>query len=150
MGWGDYGSFSYTNALVGWNKQSTTYGFDILLGAMYSYKQFDVFFKAGALIENAVIKVDQNLGNQVIGGVVLGQVSSNASNTTIVPTIKAGGIYNINDSIGATVSYIYATGGKLQGSVYQSVGLGSSVTYGITATQLPSFSAVTFGLLYKF
>jgi hypothetical protein len=149
-GWGYYGKIKYINSTVGWNKTSYAYGFDLLLGAFYPYKQLDVFLKAGAMFQNYKFIVNQNLGNQIQGGVVSGVYHATSSQANVVPEVKFGGIYNINESLGVTLAYMYIAGAKIQGNVSQIVIAGSSATNGTTNTEMPSFSAVTFGLNYKF
>lgn len=150
VGWGYYGKASFVNGLVGWDRKVSFYAFDLLVGPQYTYKKFDIFLKMGAFFENLKFVTTQNLANQIPGNVVAGIYSTTSSATTVVPEVKVGGIYNINDSFGISLAYMYVAGGKFHGNIYQVTQLGSSITSGFSNIQPPALNGVTFGLIYKF
>ena len=53
LGWGYYGDKDYSTPLAGVIKsKDKLYGVDFLVGANYRFDQFDLFAKAGAMIES--------------------------------------------------------------------------------------------------
>lgn len=113
IGWGYYGKTSYTanttivpdpddpNSRLSINNY--LYGFDILAGATYHFNpQFDLFFKAGALIEN------QRVTFKAVD--TLDTITLRLNQTEALPVIKLGGAYNMWDNLALFAAWTHAFG----------------------------------------
>ena len=149
-GWGMYGEDRYVNPAVGVNRYGRAYGFDLLLGTVYTYNQFDVFLKAGAFLENLQLSIGQNLAAQKPGGASIGVSNIASTQTAILPELKIGGIYNINDSLGISLAYMYVFGSRLQWNLNQAADPSQYIQTGTQNNQLPAFGALALGINYKF
>ena len=127
-GWGWYGYQRYTNGTT-INKGIGFYGLDLLFGANYEYKQFDIFAKVGGLIEQMLLINSVYDRRSVYSGVV--------------PEISVGGVYNVTSQWGIDLAYYYAFGAG-----FKSI---STTNFDTSSTIVPSgLSILSFGLHYKF
>jgi len=149
VGWGSYGN----------NRFSTTageaacyyfYGFDILLGAIYSYRQLDFFAKAGAMIETLRGNANSDLGQFYPGGFYSGHIAEATSQTAALPEIKVGSEYNFNSHLALSLAYMYAFGSNQSLSANnQAPGAGNGVTLNQQLRfQAPTFNTIMLGLRY--
>lgn len=150
IGWGFYGKTTLTpifsSSLSGFfvpgalTSSYNIYGFDALAGVVFTQPSFNVFLKAGALIEGVKVKTNANFYafNEV------DNFNSTSNSTSVLPEFKIGGTYNFNENWGLTLSYMYAFGGSpgVSGS-YETVTDVSTLTVN---TESPSISAVMFGV----
>lgn len=138
LGWGSYGSVKSINQLTSPSiykrMDCDIYGFDVLVGALYNYRQFDAFFKVGAMAEN------RNYTGLLISG--LTTLKQKNMQTNVNPEIKVGGIYNINEQLGITLAYM---------RVFANNNTSSSFTANATTSSLenPTLDSVMFGLTYN-
>ena len=138
MGWGTYGSVKSVNQITApamyKRMDCDIYGFDLLVGALYSYQQFDGFFKVGAMAEN------RNYTGVLISGPTT--LTQKNLQTNVNPEIKVGGIYNVNDQLGVTLAYMRVFGNN---------NLNATFTSNTTTSSLknPTLDSVMFGLTYK-
>lgn len=153
-GWGYYGQVKMNNSGVSSNglyslsvtNVSQLYGFDLLVGALYSYQQFDAFFKVGAMAENRSYNGASSLSHTGFTSIF------NQSNiqTTVYPEIKVGGIYNLTDQFGITLAYMHVFGNdSLKATIPD--GTNPPTNNNVTASlRNPTLQSVMFGLVYKF
>ena len=147
-GWGSYGNnrFSTTS---GESAVYYFYGFDILLGAIYSYREFDFFAKAGAMIETLRGSANSNLGEFYPGGLFSGHINESSSQTTALPEIKVGGEYNVNNHLAISLAYMYAFGSNQSMVIDNHAVLGGGITLNQQLRfQAPSFNTIMLGLRY--
>lgn len=134
------------------------YGFDMLAGLIYTQPKYDLFFKAGALFENMRSKVGVNMSeilrnNRRQGNFVAGASQQmNINVAQVMPEIKLGGNYHVNENWAVTASWMHAFGGTLGISADQINLTSGSATIGSIAAHLnnPTINSVMFGVEYLF
>lgn len=171
VGWGYYGKTTLTLNFISNNPNSsnlngtsltdTFNGFDALIGLVYNQPRFDLFLKAGALLQNSNLK----------GNLVVNQ-APNANNTNysytsvrvklalpqVLPEIKVGGAYHVNDNIAVTATYAHAFGFASQVDIDTNncngnnpFCQGGTITNSlVNANVNPSLDIVMLGLQYRF
>ena len=147
-GWGAYGH----NNLLTTSGESASYyfyGFDLLLGATYFYQQFDVFAKAGAMIETLRGISNTTLGEYDPGSILSGYVSESSSQTTALPEVKIGGEYNFNSQLAVSLAYMYVFGSNQKLFVDNKVTSGQGLARNQQLRfQGPSLNSIMLGLRY--
>lgn len=151
IGWGYYGDKDYSTPLVGVLKsKDVLYGADLLLGASYRFNQFDVFAKAGAMIESEQQHQILDTGTITPGGVVNGLSDIQRTITTVLPELKVGGAYNFNEELAVTLAYMYAFGNNTR-VTFNSFASPLVVNQTVVATVAPvSLSTLFLGIRYNF
>lgn len=164
IGWGYYGNTKSTPFIEGTldsiipdptsldgalNMKTTLYGFDILAGAIYNQPKFDLFFKAGALIQNA--QTTASLDTAGLGGFVALHANIKTNQTQAMPEIKLGGSYHVTDRFSILASWSHAFGATRKGTGDLGDGLSFSNLgrYTLNA-QNPTIDVVLAGLQYNF
>lgn len=151
LGYGYYGRVrtSFINSVN--NNYYAIDGLDALVGCLYTLKELDIFFKAGAMIENKRVKGSLNLSQAYQGDIISGTQNYNYNFTQVLPALKTGGIYNFNANFGLTLSYMHVFGSST--SFYANKSSGSSplsiVSTSNIHTQNPSFDSILFGIQYN-
>ncbi|MDF1677444.1 MAG: hypothetical protein P1U32_01975 [Legionellaceae bacterium] len=168
MGWGYYGSVDMKprvqqNPSVSVNVNTNAfkvnvdqYGFDVLAGIFYMQPKYDLFFKAGALMQNFRAKISANpqaLGaspTSALGGRLPGTYTLSTMITNTLPEIKLGGHYFVNKNWLATASWMHAFGSSMDINLYSlstsPAGLGGA-NANLKASTL---DVVLFGVEYRF
>ncbi|MDF1827151.1 MAG: hypothetical protein P1U39_02610 [Legionellaceae bacterium] len=172
-GWGYYGSMdmnpvaklsSGTSVMISTSDAQMTmkqYGVDLLAGLVYDRPDFDLFFKAGALIQNLKMSVLAN--PQAIAsasGVPFGRLVSALQGkyaiaptmVNVLPMLRLGGGYHINKNKNwlVTASWMHAFGSTLNIRI-PDINFASSSLGGLNAKLAsPSLDSVMFGLEYRF
>lgn len=151
IGWGYYGDKDYSTPAVGVSKsKDTLYGVDLLVGADYRINQFDVFAKAGAMIESEQQHQILDTGSITPGGVVTGSSDIKNTHTNILPELKVGAGYNFNEELALTLAYMYAFGNNTT-VLYTSSATVAGFNQTVAATTAPvSLSTLFLGLRYNF
>lgn len=147
FGWGSYGhnDFSVT---YGESASYYFYGFDILLGAIYSYRQLDFFAKFGAMSEILQGNVNLNLGTYYPGGLFSGHDGRSLTNAAVLPEIKIGGEYNFSNNLALSLAYMYVFGSN------QIILINNFAEAGVINVnqqingQAPTFNSIMLGLRY--
>lgn len=152
IGYGYYGRVrtSFTNSVN--NNYYALDGLDALVGFVYSLKDLDIFFKAGAMIENRRVKGSLYLSKAYTGNVMSGQQSYNYNFTQVLPSFKTGGMYNVNANYALSLSYMHVFGNNtslVATNNAQSNPL-TIVSYNNIYTQNPTVDSVLFGIQYNF
>lgn len=152
MGYGYYGK---VNIRFPNNVQRGSFyldGLDLLAGAYYAYKQVDIFFKAGAMVQNRRSSGTQNNALDVNGSVVTGTRKGNINNSQVLPEIKVGGLYNYNDLVSLSLSYMRVFGSTISGSSNKSFTASPASLTSNTSVHLqnPTINAIMFGLQLNF
>jgi hypothetical protein len=148
VGWGAYGTNRFSTT-AGESAAYHFYGFDLLLGAIYSYRQFDFFAKAGAMIETLRGSATSNLSEFYPGGLFSGTILETSSQTTALPEIKVGGEYNFNNHFALSLAYMYAFGSNQSLHIDNHAVVGGGITLNQQLRfQAPSFNTIMLGLRY--
>ena len=159
IGWGYYGHtempitfaapLTATQLANGLDKTSGNldrWGFDALLGLMYTQPKYDLYVKGGALFQNLRV----NLSDIIVNG-SNAKMSMNSTIPGVLPEIKLGGAYHITDKLAVNLSWMYAFGGNVSVLLpYTEVNSAPSMGNIATNLQNPSMNVVMFGLEYRF
>ena len=116
LGWGYYGRTNLNPVGTGvfaaspdiFRIQNTITGFDVLMGAFYTQPCYNLFLKAGALIEN--VNTTTNASLNLADFTTNNSFSWKQSSTEALPEIKVGGSYLFNENWALTVAYFHAFG----------------------------------------
>lgn len=134
------------------------YGFDILGGLVYTRPTYDLFAKAGALFENLRVHGSINahslLRNNRRQANFLPEANQvlDLNIAQVMPEIKVGGGYHINENWSVTAAWMYAFGGTF-GLGASDVSLATnSTTIGdiVLSMNNPTITSVMFGVQYQF
>jgi len=87
----------------------TNDGFDALAGFSYTFSQLDVFFKAGAMVQNSRYNPVINLTG-VSRGAVFGGVDFDYDRTQVFPEIKLGAAYQVWQNLSFMASWLHVFG----------------------------------------
>ena len=135
------------------------YGFDVVAGVFYTQPQYELFFKAGALIQNLRLKVSadpQNIAasNTAIAARLNGVYSLNTTVVNALPEIRLGGNYHLYQHWLLTASWVHAFGSTLSftapdisGATGPILGSLGNITANVSS---PTINVVLFGLEYRF
>jgi hypothetical protein len=161
MGWGYYGSTSSRNSgssaagSLAITNDSYLYGFDLLAGLTYDFAPLQVYLKAGAMAENRHTKAYAQFGNTnpINGTNYLSTNQLRSTATNVLPEIKVGGLYAINEHLGLSLAYMHVFGNDnfaatVNGS-FASPGAASGIS-SVANAQNPSLNSILFGLVYHF
>ncbi len=171
VGWGYYGSINMdpgfqlapnsaaqiTATGKAFKIDMEQYGFDVLAGVFYMKPKYDLFFKAGALVQNLRlnIKADptQLAGDNQAAGLsrrLPGQYKLATTMVNALPELKVGGMYHINKDWLVSLSWMHAFGSELSVDIramtVNPVVLGSTVAQ----IRVPTIDVFLFGLEYRF
>lgn len=150
FGGGYYGSTKVVIPASGWRNQHTIDGYDLLFGALYKVNSFDLFGQIGAMVQNNRSNRDQNYAMEIPGGLVSGLTTSKYSYTQVLPEIKLGGIYSINNNWGISLAYMHAFGSSMEGKIALYATPSVVTINGEKDIQNPTLNAVMLGLRYSF
>jgi hypothetical protein len=148
IGGGYYGNTKYkfvrdpqTVALDDLNIKSSQYGFDILAGLMYTQPSYDLFLKAGAMVQNSRLSVNSSLPAN-------GSLALKTNETEILPEIKLGGAYHLTEQLALTASWAHVFGSTQKASLsYNPTSFSSAVHVNL---QNPTLDSAMVGLQYRF
>lgn len=125
--------------------KDTIYGLDLLAGIGYKFNSmFEGFFKLGGLLENTRMNRNTNINSTTV------DVADNQTTTSsaVIPEVKVGGLYNIDNDWALSASYMHAFG---NGDVSLNVNKTYAGTETTTATAGPiSLNTILAGVVYKF
>ena len=150
IGGGYYGSRSTTIPQLSTTSKSEIDGYDVLVGALYKLEHLDVFGQVGFMIENARINTTvQDLNKVITGDFMQGSSYSRLGQTQVLPELRAGGIYNVREDLGITLTYMHAFGSTPSFTGERSANRGSGI-YSFTSAHMqnPSLNSVLLGLHY--
>ncbi len=133
------------------------YGLDLLGGISYVRPKYDLFFKAGALLENmrSRISVSSNAvltGNNRQQNFVKGATQTINTNVgQVMPEIKLGGAYHYSEDWSVTASWMHAFGGTLSSGGNMDLTSGAVRIGGVNLSlNNPTINSVLFGVQYNF
>ncbi len=151
IGYGYYGRVrtSFPNNVN--NNYYAIDGVDALVGALYILRQLDIFFKAGAMIENKRVKGSLDLSKAYPGGVGTGTQNYNSNFTQVLPALKTGAMYNFNNNVAISLSYMHVFGSTT--SLINNTSVASSPVSIVSTTNMhnqnPTVDSVLLGLQYN-
>lgn len=152
LGYGYYGRVrtSFINSVN--NNYYAIDGLDALVGFVYRLKDLDMFFKAGAVIENRRVKGSLDLYEAYQSDTISGSQNYNSNFTQVLPALKTGGMYNFNANYAITLAYMHIFGSNT--STVTNVSAQSSpleiVSYNNIHSQNPTIDSIFFGIQYNF
>lgn len=122
IGWGYYGNStlpikasgplaasSDAPNFNGIHLKSMQNGFDILAGILYNQPCYDLFLKAGALIQNSQLNANVDISTLTSGN-ANGDVSLSLNQTEVLPEIKIGAAYHVTRNFAITADWMHAFG----------------------------------------
>lgn len=160
MGWGYYGHSTAPlradGALVAGGGapdfsavrfKSMQNGFDVLAGILYNQPYYELFLKAGALIQNSETEINVDLTRLLNGG-LNGNVSLSGNQTEVLPEIKLGGAYHVTRNFAITAAWTHAFGSdtKVRATIDPNNPLGS-INVNL---RNPGLDTAMLGLQYRF
>ncbi len=158
IGWGYYGKTDFSGVLSvpglptvnlnGVDIKSSQNGFDVLAGVMYTQPSYDLFFKAGALIQNSRLNV--RINESLLDSDLIGIISNKSSQTEALPLIKLGGAYHINEQLSVTASWMHAFGSEQKYNVSLLQSVTAPAFNANINTMNPTIDSILVGLQYKF
>jgi len=158
LGYGYYGKTNISFADGANVGQFSVDGLDLLVGAQYALSGFDalrgldVFFKAGAMVENRRSKGSINLGVLVNGNYISGSQNGNTNQSQVLPELKVGGLYHVWDNFLVSLSYMKVFGSTVGSTSSQSATVSPASYTSNTSVhyQNPGINSIMFGLQYNF
>jgi hypothetical protein len=151
LGWGYYSRTKITLPVFGVNARNNIYGLDFLVGVNYAFNAFDLFLKAGGMVQNVRRELTTDLSRFVSGGSVVGINRSTLTHSAVAPEVKVGGVYNFTDSLGLSLAYSYVFGNTDVHTTTSKFFDGTSVVSNTSVTGSPvALSVVSLGLRYSF
>ncbi|MCR9191553.1 MAG: hypothetical protein NXI01_02715 [Gammaproteobacteria bacterium] len=150
IGGGYYGSTTITKPEISSKVTFSVDGYDALVGALYRLQYLDIFAKIGFMIENSRSSINrQNLSQLYNGDLINGSSYTRSNRTQVLPEIRVGGIYNLRNNLGITLTYLHAFGSTMSGieNISANVASGVDVTKSIKE-QNPTLNSILFGLRY--
>lgn len=148
LGWGYYGRTSNNSSLLSTDfylaNSYTVSGFDLLVGVSYMQPSFDLFLKAGALVQT--LSVSTTLEVASFDGAAFSSLATQSNKTGVLPEVKIGGAYNFNDNWSLTAAYAYAFGSTLKFTGTLDT-LGNLTNVAIN-NQNPTLSTILVGIQY--
>lgn len=130
---------------------SVLYRIDPTFSPLGMHPAIDIFGGVGVMGLNNRLKVTQDISQALQGSGFSGIIKNSFNTSQLLPEIKVGGLYNVNDSLGITLAYLHVFGSLFSAN--------SSITYtspttatfnGNFETQNPSLNSFMFGLRYSF
>ncbi len=150
IGGGYYGAASMHIVRLAANTSLSIDGYDALVGALYRAQYLDLFVKVGFMIQNLRQTINEDdLSRRYAGGLVTGQSHARESRTQVLPEIRVGGIYNIRNDLGVTLTYLHAFGSSPNKNENITASFNNGINISsVTRTQNPSLDAILLGLRY--
>ncbi len=153
LGYGYYGRVRTTFSNNVNNNYFAVDGIDILAGLLYTLKSLDLYFKAGAMVQNRRVKGALDLSQEFPGDVISGVHNYNSNFAQVLPALKTGGLYNFNANFALTVSYMHVFGSTpsiLETKYATRTPSISIVSASNIHDQNPSLDSILFGIQYNF
>lgn len=148
IGYGYYGQTKHTptsSGLAQLNIQHNLTGFDALAGVAYTDIDFNLYFKAGALVATRTTKTTADLSTLGFSQPpLILSFEDQTHHTAVLPEIKIGGAYNFDSNWAITLSYLHAfgTSTKTTGNINLTA---NTITFNQNQ-QNPSIDAVLLGI----
>lgn len=149
FGGGYYGSEKMNIPVLDWSSRRSIDGYDLLMGALYKIHQVDVFGQVGAMAQNYRVSISKDNAKIMPGGLLNGFTTMKHNVTQILPEIKTGAIYNLNNNWGISLAYMHVFGANMQGAFTKSATSGGITINGESNTQNPTLDSILFGLRYN-
>lgn len=162
IGWGYYGRTRHplhvTGPLAddieevvdlgGLHIKTSQNGFDVLAGLIWNQDCWELFFKAGALIQNNHRNISVDFGELLIDSDLTGGLSVETNRTEVLPEIKLGGSWYFCDNWAITASWMHAFGTRPRIDLVLDI----ENPFGESSIHLrnPSLDVFTLGIQYRF
>jgi hypothetical protein len=118
LGWGYYGRTTFDfpvttlSQSVNTSSQYTLSGFDVLIGGAYIQTYYSLSLKVGGLIQNMQQKNSLTFSDPtgVFADPAIYSITGKHNHTTVLPALKLGGAYDIDQNWSITGSWLFAFG----------------------------------------
>lgn len=115
LGGGYYGGRSGSAPLISTTAKIKIDGYDALLGVLYRLEHLDLFAKFGFMMQNNRFNYTKgDLAQTLPGAGIFGSESQRLLWSGTLPEIRVGGIYNVLDNVGVTLTYMHAFGSTME------------------------------------
>ncbi len=156
VGGGYYGKVSGTNESGYFGNRKFT-GYDVLVGALYQLNtsflnDVDIFGSVGFMALNSRISATADLLKLFQDGGSFNGITNKEFNVTqVLPEIKVGGIYHLNENLGFTISYlhVFSNSPGVNRTMSGIAGQGVNIN-GSSDINNPALNTLLFGLRYYF
>jgi len=115
LAFGYYGSTTIRHP-QGYSMSHEIDGEDLLVGLLYKYSGIDWFFKVGGLVENRYSK-SKTSNDKLTAVFARDNIKSHHQEIAVLPEIKFGGIYAIDQKWGLSLAYSRVIGSTMQGNL---------------------------------
>lgn len=115
LAFGYYGSTTIRHP-QGYSLSHDIDGEDLLVGILYKYSDIDWFFKVGGIVENRYSKI-KSTNDELTAAFSRDHVKAHHQEIAVLPEIKIGGIYAMNQKWGLSLSYAHVIGSRMQGNL---------------------------------
>lgn len=149
-GGGYYGNTTITAPSTASVGKLAVDGYDILVGTLYQLNYLDLFVKIGFMGETVRSDFKRyNLAQVFNGNLIRGQSRTRVSDTSILPEIRVGGIYNLYSHLGLTLTYLHTFGSTMTYEKNGTATIGSGIqTITNINSQAPTLNSILLGLRY--
>jgi hypothetical protein len=160
-GYGYYGNASNVASMTGGNTLGSgtinvtnkidVLGADILAGLSFTHNQFDLFAKAGMMVQTLWEKGTAQTNMSMLSVInVASNVVYRDAQTAVLPEIKVGGNYNFNEAMGLSLAYMHVFGSSQNGAA-MSVPAGEISPISMKVNMQPVIlNAIMLGIHYNF
>lgn len=154
LGWGYYGSTTFNlpalSLIVPYNVTSkyTLSGFDALIGAAFVQPYYSLSFKVGGLIQNMQVSNTSSFADLIAPGIGVYTANEKHNSTAVLPAIKLGGAYNIDNNWAITASWLFAYGASPGSTFTYTPAAVTNVTLDVN-TQNPMTNSFMLGIQYS-
>ncbi len=150
VGGGYYGSTSISTAQTSSRGKIDVDGYDILVGALYRLQYFDIFAKIGFMGENARLDFTRyDLSRVFDGNLIRGESRVRSTNGSFLPEISVGGIYNVQNNLGITLTYMHIFGSTMEYKLLSQANIGSGINRSLNVNfQNPTLNSILLGVRY--
>ncbi len=153
IGWGYYGRTTFNlptltiELPVNTTTKYTLYGFDALVGMAFVQPYYSLSLKIGGLVQNMQINNTATFNDPTTG---LGVYTLNKkSNTTaVLPALKFGGAYHVDENWAITASWLFAFGASTGTTYTRSPAAVTNLSIDVN-TQNPMTNSFMLGIQYS-
>ncbi|MDF1827143.1 MAG: hypothetical protein P1U39_02570 [Legionellaceae bacterium] len=149
IGGGFYGNESTKIPQLSVKEKQSVDGYDVLVGALYKLEKVDVFGQVGFMVQNLRMSLNQANLSEVSQGTFLTGTSYQRDNkAAVLPELRVGGIYNLREDLGITLTYMHAFGSTLSNTFSMVAAPGNIHATQVAKMQNPSLDSILLGLRY--
>lgn len=149
LGGGYYGNTSPSIVEAGVKGHFSIDGYDLLLGSAYKMDHITYFGKVGVMGQNLRSKITKDLAIEIPGDFISGITSTDMSQTQLLPEVKLGALYQLNNKIDLSLAYMHVFGSVMEKNMMMAASQLQITTNGHVNSQNPSLNSVMIGIQYN-